>query len=86
MALHRMCQPFTFQGPPKFTHIGIFGLKVYHLATLLYKTKYQSYNVGMRPSGIRSHAFALLQHDLLIQGDITTPSKFPPTLLSHKTQ
>jgi hypothetical protein len=27
-------QPFPFQGPPKFTQIGIFGLKIYHLATL----------------------------------------------------
>jgi hypothetical protein len=23
------------QGPPKFTQIGIFGLKIYHLATLI---------------------------------------------------
>jgi hypothetical protein len=23
------------QDPPKFTQIGIFGLKIYHLATLL---------------------------------------------------
>jgi hypothetical protein len=27
-------QPFPIQGPPKFTQIGIFGLKIYHLATL----------------------------------------------------
>jgi hypothetical protein len=26
---------FQFQGPPKFTQIGILGLKNYHLATLL---------------------------------------------------
>jgi hypothetical protein len=25
---------FSFQGPPKFTRIGIFGFKTYHLATL----------------------------------------------------
>jgi hypothetical protein len=24
---------FPFQCPPKFTQIGIFGLKIYHLAT-----------------------------------------------------
>jgi hypothetical protein len=24
-----------FQGPQKFTHIGLFGLKIYHLATLI---------------------------------------------------
>jgi hypothetical protein len=27
-------EPFPFQGPPKFTQIGIFSLKIYHLATL----------------------------------------------------
>jgi hypothetical protein len=27
-------QPFPFQGPPKFTQIGLFGLKIYNLATL----------------------------------------------------
>jgi hypothetical protein len=31
----RIYQPFPFQGPPKFTPIGIFGLKIYHLATLV---------------------------------------------------
>jgi hypothetical protein len=30
-----MYQHFPFQGPPKFTQIGIFGLKTNHLATLL---------------------------------------------------
>jgi hypothetical protein len=29
-----MYQHFPFQGPPKFTQIGIFGLKINHLATL----------------------------------------------------
>jgi hypothetical protein len=28
-------QHFPFQGPPKFTQIAIFGLKINHLATLL---------------------------------------------------
>jgi hypothetical protein len=32
---HKINQLFTFQGPPKFTQIGIFGLKRNHLATLL---------------------------------------------------
>jgi hypothetical protein len=32
---HRIYQLFPFQGPPKFTQIGIFGLKTNHLATLL---------------------------------------------------
>jgi hypothetical protein len=32
---HRICQPVSLQGPPKFTAIGIFGLKIYHLATLV---------------------------------------------------
>jgi hypothetical protein len=26
---------FPFQGPPKFNQIWIFGLKIYHLATLV---------------------------------------------------
>jgi hypothetical protein len=25
---------FPIQGPPKYTQIGIFGMKMYHLATL----------------------------------------------------
>jgi hypothetical protein len=28
-------QHLSLQDPPKFTQIGIFGMKVYHLATLL---------------------------------------------------
>jgi hypothetical protein len=28
-------QPFQFQDPPKFTQIGISGLKICHLATLV---------------------------------------------------
>jgi hypothetical protein len=28
-------RPFQFQGPPKFTPIGNFGLKVNHLANLV---------------------------------------------------
>jgi hypothetical protein len=27
-------QHFPFKGPPKYTQIGIFGLQIYHLATL----------------------------------------------------
>jgi hypothetical protein len=34
-SVHRIYQPFPFQGPPKFTQIGIFVLKMYLLATLL---------------------------------------------------
>jgi hypothetical protein len=29
-----MYQPFPLQGTPKFTQSGIFGMKIYHLATL----------------------------------------------------
>jgi hypothetical protein len=32
---HKIYQDFPFQGPPKFTQIGIFGMKRNHLATLL---------------------------------------------------
>jgi hypothetical protein len=31
---HKIYQHFPFSGPPKFTQIGIFGLKTNHLATL----------------------------------------------------
>jgi hypothetical protein len=31
---HKIYQHFSFQDPPKITQIGIFGLKIYHLATL----------------------------------------------------
>jgi hypothetical protein len=30
-----ICQPFPFQGTQKCTQIGIFGLKIYHLGTLM---------------------------------------------------
>jgi hypothetical protein len=30
----KIYQHLQLQDPPKFTQIGIFGLKVYHLATL----------------------------------------------------
>jgi hypothetical protein len=36
----RIFQPFPFRGPPKFTQIGSFGLKMYHLATLFCGTKW----------------------------------------------
>jgi hypothetical protein len=31
---HKIYQDFPLQDPPKFTQIGIFGLKTNHLATL----------------------------------------------------
>jgi hypothetical protein len=36
---HKIYQPFTFQGPKKITQIGIFGLKIYNLATLFSSRK-----------------------------------------------
>jgi hypothetical protein len=32
---HKIYQHVPFQGPPKFTQIGIFGMKTNHLATLI---------------------------------------------------
>jgi hypothetical protein len=32
---HKIYQHFPFKGPPKYTKIGIFGLKINHLATLV---------------------------------------------------
>jgi hypothetical protein len=31
----KIFQHFTFRDPPKYTQIGIFGMKIYHLATPL---------------------------------------------------
>jgi hypothetical protein len=33
--VHKIYQLLPLQGPPKFIQIGIFGLKIYHLATLV---------------------------------------------------
>jgi hypothetical protein len=35
-------QHLPLQDPPKFTQIGIFGLKIYHLATLLDMSRHLS--------------------------------------------
>jgi hypothetical protein len=32
---HKIYQYFAFKGPPKYTRIGIFGLKITHLATVM---------------------------------------------------
>jgi hypothetical protein len=32
---HKIYQHLPLQAPPKFTQIWIFGLKIYHLATLI---------------------------------------------------
>jgi hypothetical protein len=53
-----MYQHFSFQGPPKFTPVGIFGYKMNHLATL--KTFRAEYNLdvhsaqGGAPIGFRT--------------------------------
>jgi hypothetical protein len=31
---HKIYQHFSLQGTPKFTQVGIFGLKICHLATM----------------------------------------------------
>jgi hypothetical protein len=33
---HKIYQYLPLQDPPKFIQIGIFGLKIYHLVTLIY--------------------------------------------------
>jgi hypothetical protein len=43
----KTCQHFPFQGPPEFTQIGIFGLKINYLATLA-ETANSLDNVGMQ--------------------------------------
>jgi hypothetical protein len=39
---HIIFQPLPFPGPPKFTQIGIFGIKIYHLATLLENDRFEA--------------------------------------------
>jgi hypothetical protein len=39
---------FLFQGPPKFTQIGIFGMQIYHLATDHRIFLYFSFNVHLQ--------------------------------------
>jgi hypothetical protein len=39
---HKIYQHFPIEGPPKFTQIGILGLKINHLATLLPRRKNNS--------------------------------------------
>jgi hypothetical protein len=45
-----MDQHLPLQGPPKFTQIGIFGLKIYHLATLPFKASTVTENTEMQIS------------------------------------
>jgi hypothetical protein len=35
---HKIYQYFPFEGPPKFTQIAIFGLKINNLTTLVKNT------------------------------------------------
>jgi hypothetical protein len=39
---NRIYQPFPFQDPSKFTQIGTFGLKMYHLAPLFYVSSFNA--------------------------------------------
>jgi hypothetical protein len=41
---HKINQHLPLQDPPKFTQIGLFGLKICHLATLLVKIYWQIIN------------------------------------------
>jgi hypothetical protein len=36
---HEICQYFEYKGPSKCTQVGIFGTKIYHLATLLLRMR-----------------------------------------------
>jgi hypothetical protein len=52
-----MYHPFPFQGPPKFTQIGIFGLKIKHLATLVGIESNAAANLESKYKSIRSAFF-----------------------------
>jgi hypothetical protein len=62
----KMYKHFSFLGPPKFTKIGMFGLKIYHLATLEDTTRSRRQGLSMVLCEsinlfIPHEAFALLQ-------------------------
>jgi hypothetical protein len=46
--VYKIYQDFSFQDPPKFTQIGIFGLKTNHLATLGDIDKYSASRIHTR--------------------------------------
>jgi hypothetical protein len=56
-------QHFPFQGPPKFTHIGIVDLKIYHLATLV-ETCFFTLSY-LHPLILRLFRHVLLHHGVL---------------------
>jgi hypothetical protein len=45
---HKIYQHLPFKGPPKFTQVGIFGLKTNHLATLTHKNNNKKLFHGLR--------------------------------------
>jgi hypothetical protein len=47
---HKMYQPFPIQGPPKFAQIGILGLKIYNLATLIRTLEIRATRLANFPS------------------------------------
>jgi hypothetical protein len=53
---------FPYQGPPKFTQIGIFGLKTYHLATLFTTVSSRIKFVTMLKNDTRVPAQTRLTH------------------------
>jgi hypothetical protein len=48
--IHKIFQYFPFQGPPKYTQIGIFGTKINYLATLArtHSTSIAVFSLGTR--------------------------------------
>jgi hypothetical protein len=55
-----MYQHFLFQGPPRYTQIGIYGLKINHLATLpeLWKKEIlRAYLMKYSKAGYQTHFY-----------------------------
>jgi hypothetical protein len=48
-SVHKLYQHLLLQDPPKFTQIWIFGLKIYHLATLLRTRSFSTRVRTLRP-------------------------------------
>jgi hypothetical protein len=51
-------QHFPFQGPTKGTQIGIFGMKINHLATLITPTKISTISLKECASGTHERNFS----------------------------
>jgi Leu/Phe-tRNA-protein transferase len=63
---HERYQHFIFLGPPKFTQIGIFCLKIHHLATLIVTLNPETRGMKKMTQSLRQ-----LHYRIAIEEDMT---------------